>query len=154
LTRTRLRAMVHTRCGAKIPQTLHVAVRRGVNLDDPAWTERLIADLLRLGASVLVLDAARRPSPQAHRGPGQVRELIAVLRHIVTTAGVAIIVVHHDVKPPMNGQDQRRRSQRASGGDWFAASECPVHVERLNGRESLLFPEDYKFGADPAPFTI
>src|SRR5262249_48657732 len=27
LTRTRLRAMVHARCGAKIPQTLHVAVR-------------------------------------------------------------------------------------------------------------------------------
>ena len=36
----------------------------------------------------------------------------------------------------------------------FAASECPVHVERITGRESLVYPEDYKFTADPAPFTF
>ncbi len=154
LTRSRLRAMVRARCGAEIPDTLHVAVRRGVNLDDPAWVERLIADLQRLDAAVLVLDAARRLSALTDEGPAKVRALIAVLRHIVTAAGVAIIIVHHDVKPPANGQDQRRRSQRASGGDWFAGSECPVHIERLNGRESLVFPEDFKFTADPAPFTF
>ena len=73
---------------------------------------------------------------------------------ISTITGVAIIIVHHDIKPPQNGQDQRRRSQRASGGDWFAGSECPVHVERLGVRDSLIFPEDYKFTADPAPFTF
>jgi hypothetical protein len=33
-------------------------------------------------------------------------------------------------------------------------SECPIHVERVGARESLLFPEDYKFSADPAPFTF
>ena len=68
-----------------------------------------------------------------------------MLRTIVTTAGVTIIVVHHDTKPPVSGQDQRRRSQRASGGDWFAGCECPVSVERVGERESLVFPQDYKF---------
>jgi hypothetical protein len=87
-------------------------------------------------------------------GPAKVRELIAVLRSIVTTCGVAIVVVHHDVKPPVTGQDQRRRSQRASGGDWFAACECPARVERVNEETSLFFPEDYKFSADPAPFEF
>jgi hypothetical protein len=77
-----------------------------------------------------------------------------VLRMIVTATGVSIVIVHHDTKPPQNGQDQRRRSQRASGGDWFAASECPVHVEKIGARESLIFPEDYKFTIDPAPFTF
>jgi hypothetical protein len=52
------------------------------------------------------------------------------------------------------GQDQRRRGQRASGGDWFAGCECPVHVERIGDRESLIYPQDYKFSADPAPFTF
>jgi hypothetical protein len=154
LTRPRLRALVKDRCGGAPPQTLHVAVRRGVDLDDPAWVDRLIADLQRLSVMVLVLDAARRLSAKTDEGPAKVRELIAVLRRIVTTAGVTIIVVHHDIKPPQNGQDQRRRSQRASGGDWFAACECPVHVERISGSESLVFPEDYKFAADPAPFTF
>src|SRR5262249_12625323 len=68
--------------------------------------------------------------------------------------GASIVIVHHDVKPPSTGQDQRRRSQRASGGDWFAACECPVHVEKISASESLVFPEDYKFSADPAPFTF
>src|SRR5262245_28923443 len=154
LTRPRLRALVRTRCGEACPDTLHVAVRRGVNLDDPHWVDQVITDLKRLGVKLLVLDAARRLSAKTDEGPAKVRELTRVLRLIVTAAGVSIVIVHHDVKPPTNGQDQRRRSQRASGGDWFAACECPVHVERISARESLVFPEDFKFGVDPAPFTF
>lgn len=154
LTRPRLRQQVKTRCGAIPPARLHVSVRRGVDLDDPAWIERLIADCTRLGIRLLVLDAARRLSTKADEGPAKVRELIAVVRALVTRGGLTVVVVHHDVKPPAAGQDLRRRSQRASGGDWFAASECPVHVERVNERESLMYPQDYKFAADPAPFTF
>jgi len=154
LTRARLRAMVYDRCGDVPPDTLHVAVRRGISLDDPVWVERLVADLVRLEAKVLVLDAARRLSALTDEGPAKVRELTSVLRLIVSRTGVSIVIVHHDVKPPTTGQDQRRRSQRASGGDWFAACECPVHVEKTGARESLVFPEDYKFTADPAPFTF
>lgn len=153
LTRPRLRALIEARCVVP-PETLHVAVRRGVDLDDPMWVERLIADLKRLDAKLLVLDAARRLSSKTDEGPAKVRELTAVLRSIVTAAGVTIIIVHHDTKPLQNGQDQRQRSQRASGGDWFAACECPVHVEKIGTDESCVFPEDYKFSADPAPFTF
>jgi len=155
LTRPRVRALVRERCGDSPPPILHVAVRRGVSLDDPLWVERLIADATRLGAKLLILDAARRLSALTDEGPAKVRELTAVLRSIVTRAEVSIVIVHHDVKPSRSGeQDARRRSQRASGGDWFAAAECPVHVERLNDRESLVFPQDYKFADDPAPFTF
>jgi AAA domain len=154
LTRQRLRPVLAARCGASPPETFHVAVRRGVDLDDPLWVDRLITDLKGLGATLLVLDAARRLSAKTDEGPTKVRELTRVLRAIVTAAGVAIVIVHHDVKPAANGHDQRRRSQRASGGDWFAACECPIHVEKLSKLESLVFPEDFKFGADPEPFTF
>jgi len=154
LTRPRLRQLLRTRCGDVLPDTLHVAVRRGVDLDDPFWVARIIEDVKRLDIRLLVLDAARRLSAKTDEGPAKVRELVAVLRSIVTATGVTIVIVHHDVKPPQNGQDQRRRSQRASGGDWFAAAECPVHVERIGALESLIFPEDYKFTADPPPFTF
>jgi hypothetical protein len=153
LTRPRLRALIRARCG-EAPDTLHVAVRRGVDLDDPIWVDQIISDLRHLGARLLVLDAARRLSAKTDEGPAKVRELTRVLRAIVNATGVSIVIVHHDVKPPNTGQDQRRRSQRASGGDWFAACECPVHVEKIGGRESLVFPEDFKFAADPAPFTF
>lgn len=154
LTRPRLRELVRDRCGDSRPETLHVAVRRGINLDDPLWVERVIADLGRLQAKLLVLDAARRLFETTDEGPAKVRAATAVLRSIVTRAGVTIVIVHHDTKPPQSGQDQRRRSQRASGGDWFAASECPVHVERIGERETLMFPQDYKFSSDPEPFTF
>lgn len=155
LTRVRLRALVATRCGGDGPPTrLQVAVRRGIDLDDPAWVDRLVADLTKHETRLLVLDAARRLSAKTDEGPSKVRELVAVLRRIILSTGVAIVIVHHDTKPPQAGQDQRRRSQRASGGDWFAACECPVHVEKLGPRESLVFPEDYKFIGDPSPFTF
>jgi hypothetical protein len=153
LTRPRLRALVRARCGDDPPETLHVAVRRGVSLDEPAWVDRLITDIQRLGAKLLVLDAARRLSARTDEGPAKVAQVIAVLRSIINATDVTILVVHHDTKPT-NGPDQRRRSQRASGGDWFAAAECPIFVERLSKQESLVFPEDYKFGADPEPFTF
>lgn len=154
LTRPRLRALVRERCGEQVPETFHVTVRRGVDLDDAFWVDGIVERLRARDIKLLLFDAARRLSAKTDEGPGKVRELIAVLRTIVTTTGVSIVIVHHDVKPATNGQDQRRRSQRASGGDWFAGCECPIHVERIGDRESLAFPQDYKFSADPAPFTF
>jgi putative DNA primase/helicase len=62
LTRPRLRRLVRERCGRNVPDALCVSVRRGVDLDDPVWVARLIADLQRLNIRLLVLDAARRLS--------------------------------------------------------------------------------------------
>lgn len=160
LTRKRMRRLIQERtrgnpeASANLKKNLHVAVRRGISLDDPAWVERIIGDLRRLGTRLLVLDAARRLSAKTDEGPAKVREVTAVLRRIIDATGCSILIVHHDVKPPRDGQDARRRAQRASGGDWFAASECPVHVERLDRDRSLVFPQDYKFSADPDPFEF
>jgi len=153
-TRPRVRRLVQERCGSMPPDTLQVSVRRGVNLDDPLWVARIIEDAKRHHAKLIVFDAARRLSALTDEGPAKVRQLTAVFRSIVTEAGVAVIVVHHDVKDPQTGQDLRRRGQRASGGDWFAASECPIHVERVGDGETLVYPQDYKFSQDPAPFTF
>src|SRR5262245_15108845 len=60
LTKKRVRALVRTRCGDEPPEkTLSVIVRRGVDLDDPFWTERLTEDIRHLGARLVVFDAAR-----------------------------------------------------------------------------------------------
>ena len=155
LTRQRLRRLVTERMGSEgLLRTCFVSVRRGVNLDNPTWIARLTADIRRLEIKLLVLDAARRLSRKTDEGPTKVSELMASLRRLIHDTGIAIVIVHHDVKPPRDGQDQRRRSQRTSGGDWFAACECPVHVERISDTETLVFPEDYKFSPDPAPFTF
>ena len=74
LTRPRVRRFVHERCGEVLPSPLHVSVRRGVDLDDPVWVARLIEDLVRLDAKLLVLDAARRFSVKTDEGPAKVRD--------------------------------------------------------------------------------
>ncbi|HEY1277152.1 MAG TPA: AAA family ATPase [Thermoleophilaceae bacterium] len=154
-TKTRLARLVRERCGEALPnERLHVIVRRGVSLDDPEDVAWLTAQIRARGVRFVVLDAMRRLSEKADEGPSIVRELVAVLRGIVTATHVTLAIVHHDVKPLAIGQDQRRRAHRASGADWFAASECPVHVERLSDTDSLVFPQDYKFSLDPQPFTF
>lgn len=153
-TRLRVKRLVRERCGASVPERLHVSVRRGVNLDDPAWVAALISDCRRLGIKLLVLDAMRRLAACVDEGPAKVRLVTAVLRQLISEAALTIIAVHHDVKPSREGADPRRRGHRASGGDWFAVSECPIHVEQAGRGESLVYPQDYKFSADPAPFTF
>jgi AAA domain/DnaB-like helicase N terminal domain len=154
LTRLRLRRLLAERGGAADPSTLWMAVRVGLSLDDPEWIRRLLHELHARQIRLLVLDAARRLSAHTDEGPTQVRTVMGVLRRLIAETGVSIVIVHHDIKPPVQGPDLRRRGQRASGGDWFAGAECPVHVERLTTRESLFFPEDFKFGPDPPAVSI
>jgi AAA domain len=120
LTRARLRALVNTRCGDDRPENLHVAVRRGVDLDDALWIERLIADLTRLEVRLLVLDAARRLSAKTDEGPTKVRELVAVLRRIIVTTGVSIVIAEASAPAvatgsrPANARPRSRGSARAN----------------------------------------
>jgi RecA-family ATPase len=131
LTRPRLRALVQARGG---DPRLHVAVRRGVSLDDPLWVERLVTDLRRLGAKLLVLDAARRLWASTDEGPAKVRDIGAVLRHIVVAAGVTVVVVHHDVKPPQTGT--RSASAQSAGPRRGLVRDVRVPDSRRAGRSA------------------
>jgi hypothetical protein len=137
------------------PAALHggVIVGRGVNLDDPAWQTAILDRIQQSQIDCAVIDAARRVSYSADEGPGRVA-LIPVLRQIIRQTGATIVIVHHDTKPRPDGHDTRSRSQRASGGDWFAAAECPISVEYVSATESLIWPNDYKFSSTPDPWTM
>jgi len=76
------------------------------------------------------------------------------LRRLTVETGVSICGCHHDIKPGRDGHDDRRRSHRASGGDWFASAECPIAFERSGERSTLVIPEDYKVSTDPEPFSF
>ena len=63
------------------------------------------------------------------------------------------MILHHDVKPARDGRDDRRRSHRASGGDWFAAADAPIALEAA-GAVTVAYPEDFKHSTDPLPFRF
>ena len=65
----------------------------------------------------------------------------------------AILLVHHDTKPVPGKPDERPRPHRASGGAIFSISDAPIHVERLDDRQTRLVPTAYKFSGDPRAFA-
>jgi hypothetical protein len=153
IVRPRAKKLLYARGINDFPDTLAFAVHRGIDLDSRQWQERFFADVTTLGFEQVIIDPIRAFTANADKGPADVMPVAKFLRWLIV-AGMSVHLVHHDTKPPSNGQDARRRSHRASGGAWFSVSECPVSFERIGDNRALVSPEDYKFSADPRPFTI
>ncbi len=154
LVRKRTKAVLRGRGIDGFPETLAFSVHKGINLESAEWHDRLIRDVQHHGFRLVVLDPVRRFAPNADKGPAEVCAITTYLRRLVIETGATVCLVHHDTKPPADGRDNRRRSQKASGGDWFAASECPMSVEKIDESTSMAIPEDYKVSTDPQPFTF
>ena len=101
-------------------------------------------------SSILSVATARTPT----RARLEVRKITAFLRRLTVETGATVLIVHHDTKPPAQQADTRRRGHKASGSDWFAASDCPIALEPAGENRTLVLPEDYKFSSDPEPFTF
>jgi hypothetical protein len=154
LVRMRAKALLKGRGIERFPATLAFSVHKGIDLESPEWHRALIRDTIRYGFRLICLDPIRRFAPNADKGPAEVLAVTGFLRRLAVETGATIKIEHHDVKPPNTGRDERRRSHRASGGDWFAACECPVSFEQAGENTTLVVPEDYKLSTDPEPFTV
>lgn len=152
LVRLRCSAMLKGR-GIDCPPLLSFAVHKGISLEQPAWHELLIKDILAAKIRLVIFDPVRRFAANADNGPADVRAITGYLRRLTIATGATVLIVHHDVKPPSNGVDNRRRGHKASGGDWFAASEAPIGLEVV-GDSTMAYPESYKLSADPEPFSF
>jgi hypothetical protein len=152
--RIRAKALLAGRGIYRFPETLAFSVHKGINLDSAEWQEALIQDILKYGFQLFILDPIRRYSLNVDKGPSEVRQITAFLRRICVETVATVNICHHDTKPTPDSRDQRRRSHKASGGDWFAAAECPISFELAPDNRTLVIPEDYKLSHDPQPFIF
>lgn len=152
LVRLRCNAMLKGR-GIDCPALLSFAVHKGINLEAPGWHDLLIRDIKAQEIRLVIFDPVRRFAENADKGPAEVRAITAYLRRVAIETGATVLIVHHDTKPSANGSDNRRRGHKASGGDWFAASEAPIGLEVI-GEATMAYPESYKLSADPEPFSF
>jgi len=153
IVRPRVKKFLRTHGVDTFPDNLGFAVYKGIDFDSDAWQARFFDEIVDCGFEFVVIDPIRGFTAFADAGPKDVIPIAKFFRRL-TARGITIEIVHHDVKPPTNGQDNRKRRHRASGGAWFSVSECPVAFEKIGDRQSLVSPEDYKFSGDPRPFTI
>ncbi len=152
--RDRVKRLLRGRGIERYPETLAFAVHKGIDLENAKWQSRLCEDIQRYGFKLVVFDPIRRYSSSVDKGPAEVRMITSFLRRLCVETGTSIVIVHHDVKPNAQMPDNRRRGHRASGGDWFAAAECPMMFEPAGNGRTLVIPEDYKFSSDPRPFVF
>jgi hypothetical protein len=154
LVRSRTKALLAGRGVDICPSTLAFSVHAGINIEAPSWQDRLLRDIDRNRFQFVAFDPIRRFAINVDKGPAEVRAITGFLRRLVTETGTTVGVVHHDTKPPVSGPDMRRRAHRASGGDWFAAAECPIAFELAGETSTFVYPESYKTASDPAPFSF
>ena len=140
--------------GLQPPDRLHLRLGLSLSLDGPEGQDYLIREVSRLGIALLVLDPLRSVTAGADQGPGEWRPVSDFLRRLVRATGVAVLLDHHDVKPPAGARDTRRRGHRASGGGVFASADAPIHAVRVDASRFLFTPDSYKFSADPTPFVL
>jgi hypothetical protein len=130
-------------------------VRKSLSFDVEEDRDFILRTLQECGAEVAIFDPVRSYTCFSDKGPAELRPVTVFLREIQnTTAAKTLVLVHHDTKPPTKGEDERSRSQQASGGGIFSISDCPVSFTKLDWNCVGVRPEDYKLSGDPKPFEI
>src|SRR5262249_16767385 len=125
IVKPRARKMLQAHGARDLPENLGFAVHKGINLDDPRWQEHFYQTVLENNIELIIIDPIRYFTEHADKGPSDVMPVTKYLRRFAE-ARITPYLAHHDVKPPQNGTDSRRKNQRASGGGWFSSSECPI----------------------------
>lgn len=92
--------------GAKTPEGMLFANKRGVNLDTDQGLERILSAVASYEPTLVVLDSLREMHDQDENDSQVMRRIMKRVRHI-TERGPAVAVIHHNSKP---GQDGGLRS--------------------------------------------
>lgn len=132
----------------RLPDTLRLIVRSGLNLEAPS--ER--AEFLRYavepeGLDLLLIDPTRSPFPGVDGGPKDGAQLRRFSREGLDVVR-SVALVHHDTKPGRDGQDGRVRAEQSSGGQFLSVADVPIGFSRLSGRSALAEWSLVKIGPD------
>jgi hypothetical protein len=151
----RLTALLRGHGLTRIPDGLHLAVHRGVWLDDFEWQQRTITTIKERGIRALLLDPLRSLSACVDQGPRELQPFAMFLRRLQNETGCAVDLSHHNTKPMAGQRDDRRRPHRASGGGLFSIADAPIMLERVGEtNKSIATPCGWKFAEDPPPLEL
>jgi AAA domain len=150
----RLKAMLKGRNLTEPPKNFHLAVRRGIDLDDPEWQEWLIRETKHKGFRFVSIDPLRAFTAHADTTPSELKPVVRYFRNFMRQTGCDLRISHHDTKPQQGKRDERDLAQRASGGGIFSIADCPFSFRRLNSNTTLVTPNRFKFIEDPKPFKF
>jgi RecA-family ATPase len=86
----RFKGLTAARRITKLPDNLFLSVRRGVDLDDFNWQDRLITNARRFGIKFVVLDPLRALTARSDQGPSDLKPFADFARKLVREIPCAI----------------------------------------------------------------
>jgi hypothetical protein len=151
----RLSALLRGKGISRIPENLHLAVHRGVWLDDPDWQRRMMETVRARRLRVLMIDPLRSLTGAVDQGPRELQPFALWLRHLQQETGCVPWLSHHNSKPVAGQRDERRKPHRASGGGLFSIADAPIMLERIGEtNRAIATPCGWKFSEDPPPLEL
>lgn len=148
--RARLAGMAAPR-GVSLDQLpIHLVMHRSLRLESPRDQARLQATVARYRPTLLVLDPFVRLTAIDENSSLEVSSVLASLRELQATLGVAILIVHHARKTGGNGAPAGL-SLRGSG-DFWAWADSTLYLSRKHERLELAI--EHRSAPAPEPVSV
>ncbi len=117
------------------PATLHVAVRTGIQLDEPASLEPFLRELAAVRPDLVVWDVFNRLHTKNERYPEQTLPILRRVDRIRDTLGCANLIAHHSRKPGTHGPDLASGGQKLRGpSEFWGWAENSLYLTPLKGK--------------------
>lgn len=148
--RARLAGMAQQRGVSLAELPIHLVMHRSLRLESHKDQARLRATVARYSPKLLVLDPFVRLTAIDENSSLEVSSVLASLRELQFTLGVAILVVHHARKTAGNGA-AAGLALRGSG-DFWAWGDSNLYLTRRHERLQLTI--EHRSAPSPEPVTI
>ncbi len=148
--RARLAGMAGPRGVSLDHLPIHLVMHRSLRLESPRDQARLRATVAQYRPTLLVLDPFVRLTAIDENSSLEVSSVLASLRELQATLGVAILIVHHARKTAGNGAPAGL-SLRGSG-DFWAWGDSILYLSRKH--EHLHLAVEHRSAPAPEPVTV
>lgn len=136
---------------------LHFLYRpAGMDLTDPTWGRRIVAEAERLDAGLVLVDVLRRAASVRESGDGAA-DFARVIRGIepALAAGRSVGFCHHFGKSGETNDKRSPGERMAGSGALFGALDVALYITASsNGARDLMVQADTRELATPAPFRL
>ena len=148
--RARLAGMAEQRNVSLAELPIHLVMHRSLRLESPKDQARLRATVAAYRPKLLVLDPFVRLSAIDENSSLEVSAVLAALRELQTTLGVAILVVHHARKNGGNGSSAGLALR--GSGDFWAWGDSNLYLSRKHAMIQLT--TEHRSAPAPEPAML
>lgn len=131
--------------GIEMPVNLHVTIRSGLQLDNPATLDPFLRWLEPLRADLILWDVFNRLHTKDEKRPDQMLPILRRVDRIRDELGCANLILHHSRKPSASGPDLASGGQKLRGpSEFWGWAENSLYLAPLKGKGVVVVEPESK----------